>query len=514
MASLVLALVPLQLDGLVAATALPEIAGSLGGFDRIAWVTTAYLLTMAIGTITSGRLGDMFGRRPLLLAALGVFFAGSALAGAAGSMGALVGARGLQGLGAGMTFTTLMAVIADVVPPDRRARYQSLVGAVAPFSMILGPWVGGVITEHLGWRWIFWLNLPLIALSVVGVLLWLRLPTRPSGGRVDVAGLVALTVASTGVVLAVTWGGHEYAWLSGHVLGAAFVGLAGIVAVLVVEARAEQPVLPLDLFRNRAVVSSFAVLFLAMGAVMMAALNFVPLFLQVVQGRSASSSGLLLLPMLLPSIGVALATGAWTSKGSRFRPVMIAGTGLLTLACAGMATVGTGSSTWVTAGCMVAVGAGIGLLFQTPIVLVQNSAPAAEVGAATGAGTFMRTIGGAIGVGALGALFASSFASSLDGAALPDGADASSLTPDALAGLSTAAHAAVVGAVTDGTTALFWGAAVAAALAWVAALAVPRQRARARESPGPRQRDPGSRRAAVRRRRAAGPRRAPRSAPR
>ncbi|RHA44597.1 MFS transporter, partial [Cellulomonas rhizosphaerae] len=300
---------------------------------------------------------------------------------------------------------------------------------------------------------------------------------RPSGGRVDVAGLIAITVASAGVVLAVTWGGHEYSWFSGHVLGAAFVGLAGIVAVLAVEARAEQPVLPLDLFRNRAVVSSFAVLFLAMGAVMMATLNFVPLFLQIVQGRSASSSGLLLLPMLLPSIGVALATGAWTSKGSRFRPVMIAGTGLLALACVLMATIGTGSSPWVTAGCMVAVGAGIGLLFQTPIVLVQNSAPAAEVGAATGAGTFTRTIGGAIGVGALGALFTSTFASSLGSAALPGGADASSLTPDALAGLSTAAHAAVVSAVADGTTALFWGAAVAAALALVAALAVPGQRA-------------------------------------
>ncbi|HWJ85884.1 MAG TPA: MFS transporter, partial [Cellulomonas sp.] len=318
---------------------------------------------------------------------------------------------------------------------------------------------------------------PLIAISVLGVCLWLRLPARPTGGRVDVGGLVAISAASTGIVLAVTWGGHEYAWLSAPVLVAAGVALVSLVALVLVERRAAHPVLPLDLFRNRAVASSFVVLFLAMGAVMMAALNFVPLFLQLVQGRSASSSGLLLLPMLLPALAIAFATGAWTSKGARFRPVMIAGTGVLAIACVLMATVGNGPSAWATAACMVAIGTGIGLLFQTPIVLVQNSAPAREVGAATGVGAFMRTIGGAIGVGALGALFASTFASSLGATELPAGTDAASLTPQGLASLAPAAHTAVVGAVSDATGALFWGAAVAAVLALVAALAVPRQRA-------------------------------------
>ena len=210
MVSLVLALIPLQLDALVAATALPTIAGDLGGFDSLAWITTSYLLAMAIGTVVAGRLGDMFGRRRLLLAALVAFGVGSVLTGLAPSIGTLIAARTLQGLGAGMTFTSLLAVVADVAPPDRRARYQGILGAIAPVSMIVGPWAGGVITEHLGWRWIFLLNVPLVLASIAGVLAFVRLPVRPRGGRVDVAGLVAVVFASSALVLAATWGGHRY----------------------------------------------------------------------------------------------------------------------------------------------------------------------------------------------------------------------------------------------------------------------------------------------------------------
>ncbi|GHS86211.1 MFS transporter [Actinomycetota bacterium] len=478
MVSLVLALIPLQLDALVAATALPTIAGDLGGFADLAWIATAYLLAMAVGTVVSGRLGDMFGRRRLLLLGLAVFGAASLLTGIAPSMGALIATRALQGLGAGMTFTSLLAVVADVVPPDRRARYQGVMGAIAPFSMLVGPWVGGIITEHLGWRWIFLLNVPLIAISALGVLTFVRLPVRPAGGRVDVAGLGAVTVASSGLVLAATWGGHRYDWLSWQVLGAALVAAVAIAVLVAVERRAALPVLPLDLFRNRSVVLSFVILGLGMGAVMTAATNYIPLFLQLVQGRSASSSGLLLLPLLLPAIAVALVTGRWTTTAARFRPALILGTALMVAACALLATMTTGTSGWVTAGYQVLAGLGIGLLFQTPMVLVQNASPAAEVGAATGAAGFMRMIGAAVGAGALGALFTGT----VSGALPAGGIDAANLSPEQVEGLSAPMRETVRAAVASGSSALFWTAAVVSGVALAAAVALPRMRAAVAEA--------------------------------
>lgn len=476
MVSLVLALIPVQLDGLVAATAMPTIAGDLGGFDKIAWIATSFLLAMAIGTIVSGRLGDMFGRRRLLLAAQAVFFLGSLWSGISTSMTELIVARALQGIGAGMTFTSLLASVADVVPPEKRARYQGIFGAVAPFSMIIGPWVGGLITDHLGWRWIFLLNLPLVAIAMTGIALLLRLPKTHTGGRVDVAGLISVSVAAAGIVLAVSWGGNQYPWLSWQVIGAAVVGLLGIAATVYAERRAVNPVLPLDLFRNRSVLMAFAVMALGAGAIMMAAMNYLPVFLQVVQGHSAGNSGLLLLPMLLPAIAVAMLIGGWTSKGNRFRPVMIAGTALLTASVALLATMGTGTSGLVTALFMVLGGAGIGLLFQTPLVLVQNSAPRSEVGAATGAASFLRSVGGAIGVGGLGALFGSRFSGYLTDhpAAGTAGLSIGNLGPAQLQSLPADAHRVVLDAAVSANSALFWVAAGVGVLAVLAAVAVPR----------------------------------------
>jgi MFS family permease len=248
-----------------------------------------------------------------------------------------------------------------------------------------------------------------------------------------------------------------------------------------VERRAENPVLPPSLFRRRAVVASFVVVALGTGAVLLGTMNYLPLYLQLVQGRSASSSGLLLLPMLLPAIATAVVTGAWTSRPGRFRTAMVAGTALLATGSALMATMDAGTSAWTTAAFMAVGGVGVGLLFQTPTVLVQNSAPADEVGAATGAAGFMRMIGGAVGVGAFGALFSSTLSGYVaDHVTTGQGPlDVTALTPDELAGLPAAVRSVVTGAVVAGSSALFWAAAAAALVAVLAALTVPRVRAHA-----------------------------------
>jgi hypothetical protein len=281
-----------------------------------------------------------------------------------------------------------------------------------------------------------------------------------------------MSVMSVGIVLAVTWGGHQYDWLSVQVIGAAVIAALSLVALVVIERRAQHPILPPALFGNRAVLMSFVVMFLVMGAIMMAAVNFLPLFLQLVQGASAANSGLLLLPMLLPAIGVALLIGRWTTGGSRFRTVMIIGTAITAIACVLIATMSTSTPAWATAGYMVLIGGGIGLLFQTPLVLIQNSAPASEVGAATGAASFLRMLGGAVGVGALGALFTSTVLSHVP--VHGSGAiDIASVTPDQLDRLPATAQRLVAEAVSSGSSTLFWVAAVAAGVAIVAALLIP-----------------------------------------
>ncbi len=347
MVSLVLALIPLQLDSLVAATALPTIAGDLGGFDRVGWIATGFLLAMAVGTVAGGRLGDMLGRQRMLMSALVIFLAGSLWSGLSTGMSELIGARAVQGLGAGMAFTSLLAAVADIAAPEQRARYQSILGAIAPFSMIIGPWVGGVITEHLGWRWIFLLNLPIVGIALVGVALFLRIPHTRATGRVDVAGLAAVTVASSGIVLAVTWGGHQYTWGSWQVLTSLAVALAGLAALVRVERRADNPVLPLHLFTDRRILMAFLVMLLGTGAVLTSAMNYLPLFLQIVQGHSASNSGLLLLPLLLPAVLVALLLAGWTKD--RYRLVLTIGAVALTACCVLLATMGTGTSAWTSA---------------------------------------------------------------------------------------------------------------------------------------------------------------------
>lgn len=475
MASLLMAILPLQLDALVTATAVPTVVGDLGGFQHIAWVATVYLLAMAIGTLVAGRLGDMFGRKTFHLLALSMFAAGSAWAGLASGMTEFIAARAIQGLGAGMAITTVLAIVSDIAPPHLRARYQGILGAIAPISMIAGPVVGGVVTDHLGWRWIFLLNLPVVAVAIVVAVLLLRLSRPRVVGRIDTAGLALAALSACGVVLCVTWAG-QYGWTSPQSWLAGLIGLLAFAGLVPVERRAAHPVLPIHQLSKRSLVLCIVIMFCGAGAVLMAAANFVPIFQQWSQHQTASSSGLLLVPMLVPAIIMVVVSGQYLTKVAWFRETLIAGAALLTLGCGLLATMTADTPVWLTACFLAITGGGVGMLMKTPLVLVQNNVPPDHVGAATGAVTYFRMLGGALGVAALGTLFSSTVRSDLQ--SVPHtGVTASVLsthTPDDVAGLSAPAQRAIAEAVASGISALFWVTLALSAIALVAALAMPR----------------------------------------
>ena len=475
MVSLLIAILPLQLDALVTATAVPTVVGDLGGFKQIAWVSTVYLLTMAVGTLVAGRLGDMFGRKTFHLLALTLFFAGSAWTGLSLDMADFIAARALQGLGAGMAITTVLSIVPDIAPAHLRSRYQGLLGVMAPISMIAGPIIGGVLTDHLGWRWIFLLNLPVIAIAITVAAVFLRLPRRQVSGPIDLTGMVLASIGACGAVLAVTWAGL-HGWSSPPVWLAGLVGVLAFAGLVPAELRAAHPVLPVRQLSKRTLVMCIVIMFCGAGAVLMAVANFVPIFQQWTQHQSASSSGLLLLPMLLPAIVMVVACGQYLTKADRFRETLIAGAALLALGCGLLATMTVRSPVWLTACFLAVAGAGVGMLMKTPLVLLQNNVPPDHVGAATGTATYFRMLGGALGVGVLGTLFSSTAQRALQ-AAPRAGVDASVLsthTPDDAAGLSAQAQQAVAEAVASGMSALFWVTLVLSAIAVVAAVAVPR----------------------------------------
>ncbi|MGH8999186.1 MAG: MDR family MFS transporter, partial [Acidimicrobiia bacterium] len=412
---LMLGLLLAGLDHTIVATALPTIVGDLGGLDQLSWVVTAYLLATTVSAPLYGKLGDLYGRKRCFQGAIVIFLAGSALCGAAQNMAQLIAFRALQGLGGGGLIVLAQAIVGDVVSPRERGRYQGYLGAVFGVSSVLGPLIGGFFTDHLTWRWAFYVNLPLgaVALAVTGAVLpdaAARL--RP---RIDAAGAVLLSATVTGFVLVTSWGGNQYAWGSAPVVGvaAATVALAG--AFLAVERRASDPVLPLRLFRNRIFAVIAAASFLV-GAAMFATFSFLPVFLQVVGGASATTSGLLLVPLMAGLLASSITTGRVISRTGRYRTFPIAGTALSAAGLALFSSMGPGT-TLVMAGLYMAFfGIGIGMVMPVLVLVIQNAVEHSELGVATSTAWFLRSVGGSVGVALLGAAFASRLAGSPAGA--------------------------------------------------------------------------------------------------
>ena len=401
---LLLAILLAMLDNMIVSTAMPRIVGDLHGLSHLSWVVTAYVLGTTVSTPLWGKIGDLYGRKGVFLTSIVVFLVGSALSGAAHSMTQLIGFRALQGLGAGGLMVGAMAIIGDLLPPRERGRYQGYMAAMMAAAMVAGPLVGGYITDNLSWRWAFYVNLPLGALALVLLAVRLHLPRRRTEHRIDWFGAGLLAIGITALVMITTWGGHDYAWLSGQVLGTAAIALVSLAGFALVEWRAAEPILSLGLFRNRNFTVSVLIGFL-LGFAMFGSINYLPLYQQTVQGASATNSGLLLLPMMAGMLVTSLVAGQLITRTGHYKTfpvlggvIMVGGMGLLS-------TMDVHTTKTVTALFMAVLGLGMGFLMQTTMLIAQNSVQPRDLGVASSAATFFRSIGGSFGVSLAGAIF-------------------------------------------------------------------------------------------------------------
>ena len=393
------------LDQTIVSTALPTIVGDLGGLNHLSWVVTSYLLASTVSTPLYGKLGDMIGRKPVFLAAILIFLAGSMLAGLSQSMGELIGFRALQGIGAGGLLVGAQAIIGDIVPPRERGRYMGLIGSVFAVASVAGPLLGGFLVDNLSWRWVFYVNMPVGALAVLIVSTRLHLRTPAVSHRIDVAGTALLSGGVGALILLTTWGGSQYAWGSTTIFELGIVGVVLLAIFVWWERRAAEPILPLHLFRSPVFSVANAMGF-AIGMAMFGAIIFIPLFLQIVYGATPTSSGLRTLPLMAGLLVSSILSGRAITRIGRYKAFPIAGTAVLVVGMYLLSLLGVDTAPWVASAYMVVVGVGLGLVMQVLVLVVQNDAPPQDIGVATSTATFFRSVGGAFGVAIFGTIFA------------------------------------------------------------------------------------------------------------
>ncbi len=412
LAALMLGMALAALDQTIVATALPTIAGDLHGLNHLSWVVTAYLLATCISTPLWGKLGDLYGRKSLFQLAIAIFLAGSMLSGLSQSMVELIAFRAIQGIGAGGLMVGSQAIMGDVVPARQRGRYMGYLGVVFGVTNVAGPLLGGWFTEHLSWRWIFYINVPLgiVALFVVATVL--QLPTTRVPHKIDWAGTALLSVGVTCIILLTTWAGSEYAWSSAVIMALGLISLITIGIFCWIETKAREPIIPLWLFKNRTFTTTSAVGFI-IGFAMFGAIIYLPLYLQIVHGASPTLSGLELLPMIGGMLLTFTLSGRLVTRTGRYKVFPIVGTAVLAVGLLLLTQLGPHTPYRALAVFMFITGMGTGLVMQVLVVAVQNSVPHSELGVATATSTFFRTIGGAFGVAVLGAVFANRLISQL-----------------------------------------------------------------------------------------------------
>lgn len=420
MIGVLLAMFLASLDQTIVATAMPRIIADLGGFDRFTWVTTAYLVASTTAVPIVGRLTDIHGRKIFYVAGIIVFLVGSVLAGLSQSMNQLIAFRAIQGLGGGIIMVNSFTAIADLFPPETRGKYQGFIGVVFGLSSVIGPTLGGFITDNISWNWVFLVNIP-IGIPVLLLIAFLFPAIKPEveNRKHDYAGMVTLVLAVVPILLALSWGGVQYGWASPQVIGLLVFGVVMIAAFVTIEYRSDSPIMPLEIYRNRMVAVSLVVTFLT-GFGMFGGIIFIPLFFQGVLGASATSSGSFLTPMMLGMVVGATVSGQLLARtGLNYRRFGLVGVAAMALGLFLVSTMDENTSFARAVGYIVVMGVGLGSTFPTFTLSVQNSVPFRLMGTATSALQFYRSIGGMLGLALLGAVMANRFAANLE-ESLPD----------------------------------------------------------------------------------------------
>jgi EmrB/QacA subfamily drug resistance transporter len=464
------------LDQTIVATALPTIVGSLGGASHLSWIVTAYLLASTASPPLWGKLGDMYGRKRLFQAAIVIFLAGSALAGLSQSMGQLIAFRALQGIGGGGLMIGAQTIVGDVVAPANRGRYQGLFGAVFGLTSVLGPLVGGLLVDNASWRWVFYINLPvgLVALLVTGA--FLPAAQRRVSHVIDYLGATLMAAGTTCLVLTTSLGGTTYAWGSPLIVTLAAAGVALLALFVAAERRAEDPILPLRLFKNRVFGVSSALGFVV-GFAMFGAITFLPVYLEIVKGVDPTAAGLRLLPLMAGLLLTSIASGQLISRTGHYKIFPIVGTALMTIGLLLLSRLGPDTGWLDVSLYMFVFGMGLGSVMQVTIIATQNAVEHQDLGTATSGVTYFRSMGGSFGTTLFGAIFSNRLSANLalylGGTALPAGVSSETLSPERLSRLSNAAHNAVILAYADTLQTVFLAAVPVAAFAFLISWLLP-----------------------------------------
>jgi len=458
-AGLMVTMLLASLDQMIFITALPTIVGELDGVNHMLWVTTAYILASTITLPVYGKLGDLIGRKGLFITAIAIFMVGSVIGGLAHNMTWLIAGRAVQGLGGGGLLILAQAIIADVVPARQRGKYMGIMGGVFAISSVAGPLLGGWFTDSIGWRWAFWMNIPLGILAITSAAFFLRLPKNTNRNpSIDVAGISLLAVASTCLVLMTTWGGNTYDWNSPVIIGLILGAIVAGISFVVVERRAAEPIMPLHLFRQRNF-NLTTVVGLIIGVAMFGALAYLPTYLQMVTGANATQAGLLIIPLMAALLITSIVSGQLVSKTGRYKWFPITGMVLVGISLFLLSTMTPTLAVWIICGYLAIMGLGLGMSMQILILIVQNTFPVTEVGTATASNNYFRQIGASLGSAIVGSLFVAKLTQLL-GERLPSGGTSAeggnnSLTPAVVRDLPQALHDVIVGAYNDALTPVF-----------------------------------------------------------
>lgn len=468
--AVVLGMLLAALDQTIVATALPTVVADLGGAGHQSWVVTSYLLASTIVTAVVGKLGDTFGRKTAFQAGVVFFLAGSILCGMAESMTMLVASRALQGIGGGAITVTAVAVIGEVIPLRERGRYQGALGAVFGVTTVIGPLLGGFFTDHLSWRWAFWVNVPVAVVVLAVAATAIPRLTRTTRPTIDYPGIVLVGLGASGLVLATSWGGTTYPWGSPTIIGLIIGSIAALLAFVVVERRAAEPILPIRLFADP-VFTACCVLSFVVGFAMLGALTFLPTFMQFVDGVSATTSGLRTLPMVLGLLVTSLGSGVIVGRTGRYKIFPVAGTAVMAAGFLLLSRMDADTPTVIQSLYLLILGAGIGLSMQVLVLIVQNTVDFTDLGVATSGVTFFRTIGSSFGAAIFGSLFSNFLTDRLAAALAVSGAppDAAK-SPQALHQLSPEVAAPIIAAYADSLSRVFLFAAPVAIVGFVLAL--------------------------------------------